>query len=84
MGEGAAFTVMVTLELEVKPTAVAVNVSTYVPGVENVVVVDAAFALANVTVPGPLVLVQITVAALPVGTPVTEPDTVAEAGRVMV
>ena len=63
---------------------VAVNVSTYVPGVENVAVVDAAFALANVTVPGPLVLVQITVAVLPVGTLVTEPETVAEAGRVMV
>jgi len=84
VGEEAAFIVMVTLELEVKPTAVAVNVSTYEPGVENVAIVDAAFALANVTVPGPLVLVQITVAVLPVGTPATEPDTVAEAGRVMV
>jgi hypothetical protein len=75
---------MVTLELELKPAAVAVNVSTFVPAVENVAVVDAALALAKVTVLGPLVLFQIIVAVLPVGTPVTEPDKVAVAGRVMV
>ncbi len=43
--------------------------------------VDAAFALAKVTVPGPLVILQVIVTGVPSGTTVTEPANVAaEAG----
>ena len=54
------------------------------PAVENVAVVDDAFALANVMEPEPLVLTHVIVAVLPVGTPVTEPARLAVDGSVMI
>ena len=76
---------MVTSALEENSLSLAVNRSTYVPAVENVAVVLNARALANVTVPGPLTLVHITVSALPNGKPssVAVPTSLTGAGSVI-
>ena len=58
----------------------------YTPADENAAVELRAAALPNVTVPGPLTVLQDLVSVLPVGQPssVAEPARVTEAGNVMV
>jgi hypothetical protein len=66
--------------------SVAESRNVYVPAIENDAVVLRAAAFPNVTVPGPLTLLQDLVSVLPVGRPssVAEPARVAVAGNVMV
>src|SRR5438445_1618343 len=73
-------TVIVAVSLTVNWPSLAVSASTYVPAAEKVAVVEAAFGLANVTVPGPLDLLQEIVSALSMSTAV--PASVAAAGSV--
>src|SRR6267142_519747 len=82
----AGLTTIVTSLLEDKAPSLAVNRSTYVPAADKLAVVLCAFALPNVTVPGPLTLDQVVVSMLPAGRPssVAVPFNLAEAGRVMV
>ena len=56
------------------------SVRTYAPGVENVAFVDAALGFANVTVPGPLVLVHVTIGDPPTPSSTSEPVSAAVPG----
>src|SRR5438093_480209 len=77
-------TVMVTLLLPGAPLlSVAVRLRTYVPAVENVAVVASAVASVNVTVPGPLTLLQSTDTIVPSGS-LAVPASDAVAGNVIV
>src|SRR6266550_4115724 len=64
----------------------AVNRSTYVPASLNAALVTVIVGLANVTVPGPLTLLQVLLSVLPEGRPssLTVPLRLAWAGRVIV
>src|SRR2546425_469505 len=73
-------TVIVVVSLMLNWPSLATSVSTYVPAAENVAVVAAELGLANVTVPGPLDLLQVIVRALSTSTAV--PASVAAAGSV--
>jgi hypothetical protein len=53
--------VTVTSSLALRAESLALSRKTYVPGAPNDAVVEAAAALANVTVPGPLILLQVEV-----------------------
>src|SRR5437867_2795946 len=81
----AAFTVIVTSEVEDKAESFAVSRKTYVPEVENVAVVFSALAFPNVTVPHPLNVDQVVV-SVPFGRPssLAVPDKFALAGSVFV
>ena len=78
-------TVIVTLELDDNTPSLAVNRNTYVPATENVAVVRNELGLPNITVPGPLTKLQVSV-SFPTGSPssVAVPDRFAEAGNVIV
>src|SRR5882724_3669464 len=65
----AGFTVIRTSALEDRCPSLALRRRTYWPSVENVAVVDATFAFVNVTVPGPLTLLQAMVRVEPGGSP---------------
>jgi hypothetical protein len=82
----AGFAMIVTSEKADSAVSLAVNRKTYVPDAENVAVVASAFAFPNVTVPGPLNLLQVVVTLLPTGNPssVAVPDKLAPAGNVIV
>src|SRR5262249_37852995 len=69
-------TLIFTSELEVSSESLAVRRSTYAPVASNDAVVTGAFGFANVTMPGPLTLVQTLVRLPPTGSPSsdTEPD----------
>src|SRR5207237_2987404 len=77
----AAVTVTLIVSLLASSPSLAVSISTYVPAVPNVAVVTVSFACANVTVPGPLTLLQVVVGSPP-GWPssVTTPASEAGAG----
>ena len=66
--------------------SLAVSRNTYDPVKGNVAVVDAAFAFANVAVPGPLTLLHVVVSVPPAGNPssVTVPFNVTAFGIVIV
>ena len=66
---GAGLTVIVTSMLLETALSDAVSRKTYEPNVEKLAVVLKAFALANVTVPGPLTFVHVVVNTLPAGKP---------------
>ena len=76
--------VTVTWLLAVSSPSFAVNVSRYVPVAEKFAVVEGAFALPNVTVPGPLVFVHVLVTDPVTLSSVTDPASVADAGSVTV
>jgi hypothetical protein len=82
----AAFTVMTTSSEAESRLSLAVSRNVYVPAIENVAVVLRDVAFPNVTVPGPLTVLQDLVSVLPVGNPssVAEPDNVVDAGCVTV
>jgi len=85
-GKFCGMTVIVTSLLLVRSESKAVNRKTYVPDWLNVAVVTALVALAKVTLPAPLTLVQLEVGELPWGSPssVTEPFKAAPPGSVIV
>lgn len=58
---GTGFTATPVVALTVTVPSVAVSLSTYDPNVEKVACVTAEFGLLNVTVPGPLTLLQVSV-----------------------
>src|SRR5438067_8595210 len=80
----AALTITVSVSVPVSSPSLALNISTYVPAVENVAVVDNSFGCENVTVPGPLTLLHVTIGSPP-GSPssVTVPESAACAGNVI-
>ena len=59
---------IVTVALLLARPSLAVNCNTYTPEVENDAEVLAAFGLANVTVPGPLIWLQV-INSVPLGSP---------------
>src|SRR5256712_3952618 len=81
----AALTITVSVSLPASTPALALNISTYVPALENVAVVWNSFGCANVTVPGPLTLLHVAIGTPP-GSPssVTVPASAACAGSVIV
>jgi hypothetical protein len=80
-------TVIVTSSVVDRALSFAVSLSTYVPSIEKLAVVFNAFALPNVTVPGPLTFDQVVVSiAGGLGNPssVAVPLRLADAGSVIV
>src|SRR5262245_43893931 len=65
----AGLTTIVTSSVLESVPSLPVRRRTYVPATENEAEVSTRFALPNVTVPGPLNLVQVVVSVLPVGSP---------------
>jgi hypothetical protein len=78
--------VTVTSSFALRAESLALSRKTYVPAAPNDAVVEVALALANVTVPGPLILLQVEVSVEPCGKPssVAVPLSVADEGRVTV
>src|SRR5437773_2733991 len=61
----AAVTVTLKLSLLARSPSLAVSISTYVPDAEKLAVVTVSFGCANVTVPGPLTLLQVVIGSPP-------------------
>src|SRR5438132_9362852 len=74
---GEEFTVIVAVSLTLNWPSLAVSANTYVPAAEKVAVVAGEPGLANVTVPGPLTLLQAMVMLLSISTAVPASDAVA-------
>src|SRR2546422_3546600 len=81
----AALTATVSVSVPVSAPSLAVNISTYVPVLENVAVVAHSFGCAKLTVPGPLTLLHVAMGSPP-GSPssLAVPKSDACAGSVMV
>jgi hypothetical protein len=79
-------TVTTTSSLALSAVSLAESLKVYEPAAENAAVVDALEPDPNVTVPGPLTLVQVTVMVLPLGNPssLAVPQRLTAAGMVMV
>src|SRR5687768_2363437 len=79
-----ALTVTATSSEALREPSLAVRRSTYEPAAEKLAAVSTAAALPNVTVPGPVILLQAVVIAEPVGRPssVTVPLRAAVLGSV--
>jgi hypothetical protein len=80
------FTVITTSALALSALSLPVSRNVYDPAAENVAVVAALDAEPNVTVPGPLTFVQLTVKVLPLGNPssLAVPARMAVADRLIV